>query len=632
MTRGLPMRVVFVGHVDHGKSTLVGRILHDTGSLPDGKAEQIRASCERRGMAFEFAFLLDALQAERDQGITIDTTQTFFHTARRDYVIIDAPGHKEFLRNMVTGAAQADAAILVVDADEGIQEQSRRHGYLLHLLGIRQVLVAVNKMDLVDYRLDRYADVAADIRAYLADLGIVPTHIVPVSGREGDNVVTHCRDYGRMDWYEGLTLVDGLDAFTPPAWLSDLPLRMPVQDVYKFDQRRIVVGRIESGRLRIGDEVMFSPSNSTARIRSIESWGREEPLLALSAGQTAGVTLDQPVFVERGEVMSHLQRPPTLTNVFRGRIFWLGKSSLELGKRYVAKLNTADFPVEVEAIEKVIDVGDLAASRTGVVERNAVAEVVLRSRSTVALDPFSSGPRTGRFVLVEGYDIVGGGTVDMRGYPDQRNAVAVKSKNIFSVEHDVSLEARWNVNGHRSGILWFTGLSGAGKSTLAIELERRLFAKGFQVYVLDGDNIRHGLSADLGFSPEDRNENIRRIGEVAALFARAGVLVVTAFISPYRADRDRVRQIAPDLFHEIHIKADVDTCERRDPKGLYKKARSGEIREFTGVSAPYEAPDSPDLEVDTSVLSVEESLDRLLDYVDRHLDLARLSGRRQSGS
>ncbi len=629
--RGAPMRVVFVGHVDHGKSTLVGRLLHDTDSLPDGKVEQIRASCDRRGMPFEWAFVLDALQAERDQGITIETTQTFFSTDKRDYVIIDAPGHKEFLRNMVTGAARADAAILVVDANEGIQEQSRRHGYLLHLLGVRQVLVAVNKMDLVGYALDRYADVAADIRAYLAGLNIVPTHIVPVSGREGDNVVSHAREHGHMDWYEGATLVGGIDGFDPPVYLSDLPLRMPVQDVYKFDERRLIVGRIESGRLRSGDEVLFSPSNATARIESIETWGGDEPLLAVTAGQSAAVTLDQPLFIERGEVMSHAERPPLLTNVFRGRIFWLGKQPLRVGSRYTAKLNTASFPVEVEAVEKVIDVGDLSAGSEGEVERNAVAEVILRSRATVALDPYSNGPRTGRFVLVEDYDIVGGGIVDMRGYPDQRHALGVKSTNIFSVEHEVDLEARWNANGHRSGILWFTGLSGAGKTTLAVELERRLFARGYQVYVLDGDNIRHGLSADLGFSPEDRNENIRRVGEVAALFARAGVLVITAFISPYRSDRDRVRHIAPDLFHEVYIEADVATCEERDPKGLYEKARRGEIKEFTGISAPYEPPDSPELAVDTSALSVEDSLARLMTYIETHLDMSSAARRTAAG-
>jgi bifunctional enzyme CysN/CysC len=626
-TRGAPLRVVFVGHVDHGKSTLVGRLLHDTDSLPDGKVEQIKASCDRRGMPFEWAFVLDALQAERDQGVTIDTTQMFFGTDKRDYVIIDAPGHKEFLRNMVTGAARADAAILVVDANEGIQEQSRRHGYLLHLLGVRQVLVAVNKMDLVGYSLDRYADVAADIRAYLAGLNIVPTHIVPVSGREGDNVVTHSRDLAHMDWYEGVTLIGGIDAFASPVYLSDLPLRMPVQDIYKFDERRLIVGRVESGRLRSGDTVLFSPSNATARIESIESWGSDEPVLAVTAGQSAAVTLDQPLFVERGAVMSHTERPPLLTNVFRGRVFWLGKTPLTVGSRYTAKLNTASFPVEVEAVEKVIDVGDLSSAAEGVVERNAVAEIILRSRATVALDPYANGPRTGRFVLVEDYDIVGGGIVDMRDYPDQRHALGIKSTNIFSVEHEVDLEARWHANRHRSGILWFTGLSGAGKTTLAVELERRLFARGYQVYVLDGDNIRHGLSADLGFSPEDRNENIRRVGEVAALFARAGVLVITAFISPYRSDRDRVRHIAPDLFHEVHIEADVATCEQRDPKGLYEKARRGEIKEFTGISAPYEAPDSPELVVDTSSQSVDESLARLMAYIEENLALSAVPTR-----
>jgi bifunctional enzyme CysN/CysC len=617
----LPLKIVIVGHVDHGKSTLVGRLFHDTGTLPEGKVEAVRAMCEKRGMPFEWAFLLDALQAERDQGITIDVSQIFFRTALRNYVLIDAPGHREFVKNMITGAAQAEAAVLVVDAREGVQEQTRRHAYLVHLLGIHQIVVAINKMDMVQYAEARFQKVAADIRDYFADLGLDLQHtlMIPVVARDGDNIVSGSQ---HMHWYDGPTLERALDELQPPVTSLELPLRLPVQDVYKFDDRRIIAGRIESGFLRKGDTLLFSPSNKKARVASIEAWNAEDPVMATRAGQSIGVTLDEQIFVERGEIVSLETNPPMLTNVFRGRIFWLGREPLVPGTRYKMKLCTGEFPIEVEKIERVIDVQDLGSNEQNHVERNAIAEVVLRSRRTLALDPFDHNMYTGRFVLVENYDIVGGGLINMDGYADQRRQ-AIKSTNIFRVEHRVPIEERWTANGHKGGILWMTGLSGAGKSTLAFSLEQHLFRKGYLVYVLDGDNVRHGLCSDLGFSPQDRVENIRRVGHAAGLFARAGFLVLTAFISPYRADRDRVRAIGPDIFHEIHIDADLKTCETRDPKGLYKKARKGEIHEFTGVSAPYEPPVRPELRVDTTRSTIEECLAQLDEYVSSNFALTR---------
>ncbi len=613
-----PLRIVIVGHVDHGKSTFVGRLLHETGSLPEGKLEAVRAMSARRGMPFEWAFVLDAMQSERDQGITIDTTQIRFKTARRPYLVIDAPGHKEFLKNMVTGAAQAEAALLVIDAAEGVQEQSRRHGYLLHLLGIRQIAVLVNKMDLVGYSADRFGSVAEDFRAYLGALGIEPTCIVPISAREGDNLLVHSP---RMPWYQGPSVVQALDSFVHAELPVDLPLRMPVQDVYKFDERRIVAGRIEAGRLAVGDTVLFSPSNKTAKIRTIEAWHVPEPPREARAGQSIGVTLDEPIFVERGEIMSHLDKPPILTTVFKARIFWLGATPLRIGATYKLKLATTEATVTVEAIERVIDTAELAALPPDRIERNGAGEVVLRTKRLLALDEYVTSPRTGRFVLVEDHLPVGGGIVSMEGYPDQRQLVTVRATNITQVGHAVSREARAARNGHKGGVLWFTGLSGAGKSTLALALERELFARGFQVYVLDGDNIRSGLCRDLGFGPEDRAENIRRVGEVAALFADAGFLVVSSFISPYRADRQRAREAAGEAFHEIYVKADLEVCERRDPKGLYKRARKGEIKEFTGISSPYEPPENPELVVPTDTLGIEECVALLLRYVEERFRL-----------
>jgi len=620
------LKIVIVGHVDHGKSTLIGRLLYETDSLPPGKVEELKAISARRGMAIEWSFVLDAFQAERDQAVTIDTTQIWFKTAERDYVIIDAPGHREFLKNMVSGAAAADAAILVVDAAEGVREQTRRHGYLLHLLGVRQVAVAISKMDLVDYDEVRFTEVSREISHYLGEIGVVPTFIVPISGRDGDNIAENKaaagQDPGKNDvsmaWYEGPSLLESLGQFQSVTRPVDQPLRFPVQDVYKFDQRRIIAGRIESGILRVGDRLLFSPSNRSACVKSIEVWSSDTECLEARAGQSVAITLDEQIFIERGEMVSHETLPPMLTTVFRATLFWLAQEPLEVDRTYKLKLGTREARVRVQSIERIIDTDTLAGHPGDRVERNGVGEVVLRCREILALDEYRDLARTGRFALVDDYDTVAGGVISMEGYPDQRHAFGVKSENLTSVEHRVTAPHRTERNGHSGGVLWFTGLSGSGKSTLAMAVEQRLFNKGYHVYVLDGDNVRGGLNANLGFSPEDRAENIRRVGEVAGLFADSGVICISAFISPYRADRERARAAAKVGFHEVFIKAGLDACERRDPKGLYRKARAGEIADFTGISAPYEPPSKAELVVDTEAADIEESVRQVVDYVERN--------------
>jgi bifunctional enzyme CysN/CysC len=601
--------------VDHGKSTLVGRLFHDTGSLAEGKFEQITAVCKKRGMPFEWSFLLDALQAERDQNVTIDTTQIWFRTDTRDYVIIDAPGHREFLKNMVTGAAGSEAALLLVDVEEGVKEQTRRHAYLLHLLGVKQVAVLVNKMDRVGYAKPRFDEVAAEIGRYLWGAGVgAPAAIIPVSAREGDMLVHRG---AHLTWYDGPTVVEALDGFVPrPAPVSQ-PLRLPVQDIYRFDERRIIAGRVESGSLKAGDTILLSPANQTVKVKRIESWP-PAPKNEAGAGESIGITLEEQFFVERGNLISHVGDAPLLTNVLRGRLFWLGHGPLLPGKRYQLRIATSEFQAELKAIERVIDTDSLAPVEAAEVRRNQVAEVVFHLRGLAAVDDFAALPATGRFVVVEGYDIVGGGIISAEGVHDQRAApTRVRSSNLSTVDLQITPQDRARANGHTGGILWFTGLSGSGKSTLALGLQQRLFARGYQVFVLDGDNIRQGLCADLGFSPQDRTENIRRVGEVAGLFARAGMIVITAFISPYREDRSRARSCAPEYFHSVYIQADVKTCEGRDVKGLYRKARRGEIKDFTGVSAPYEEPEHAELTLNTMVHSVDECVTQLVDYVER---------------
>ena len=610
------MRIVIVGHVDHGKSTLVGRLFHDTGSLPDGKFEAIKAMCERRGMPFEWAFLMDAFQSERDQGITIDTAQIWFKTALRDYTIIDAPGHREFIKNMITGASSAEAALMLIDAGQGIQQQSRLHAFLLNLLGVKQIVVLVNKMDLVDFSEARFADIAREYSSYLGSLGIKASYIIPLAARDGDNIAEKS---ARTPWYPGPTLIEALDSFTPAAPLAALPLRLPIQDIYKFDDRRILAGRVVSGRLKVGDTLLFSPSNKTAKVASIEGWSAPEASDA-EAGQSVGVTLDEQLFIERGEMASHVEAAPIETNAFKAKLFWLAKRPLKLGENYRLRLQTRDVNVVVESIVCIYDAESFSARPSEIVERNDIAEVILRSPALLALDGVESNPKTGRFVLSDGRNILAGGTIALEGYPDQRRMITVRSANITNVAHGVTAAQRTLRNGHPGGVLWLTGLSGAGKSTIAMAVEQELFRRGFHVFVLDGDNVRRGLSANLGFAPEDRAENIRRIGEVATLFAESGQIVITAFISPYRTDRQRARQAAEAsataAFHEIYIKADLATCEGRDPKGLYQKARAGEIAEFTGISAPYEPPLAPELVVDTEKLSIADAVASVVSYVE----------------
>ncbi len=613
--------IVVVGHVDHGKSTLVGRLLNDTGSLPAGKVEELEQISARRGMPFEWSFVLDALQVERDQGITVDTTQIWFKTPRRQYVIIDAPGHKEFLKNMVTGAAQADAAVLVIDAEQGVSEQTRRHAYLLHLLGVHQVAVAVNKMDLVGYAEARFRKVEQEITKYLGSLGISPSAVIPVSARHGDHVAN---ESAAMPWYDGPTVVSALDGFAPRRPLADRPLRLPIQDVYKFDDRRVVVGRIETGRLRVGDTLHFTPGGRSARVAAIESWNRDTPPLTALAGQSVALRLDEEIFVERGQIASHHDDRPAEGHSFAARLFWLGRNPLRAGDQLKLKLATAEHRVTVDEIRRVIDVEDLSSGAGDEVPRGGVGEVVFRSRSRLAADGFEANGRTGRAVLQLDYHLVGGCVIDRL-----LDADVAARRNLTSVAQTVAAEARAAANGHEGAVMWFTGLSGAGKSTLAMALQTQLFERGYQTFVLDGDNVRQGLNRDLGFAPADRTENIRRVAEVARLFADAGMIVITAFISPTREDRAMARQIVGERFHEVFVEAPLEECEARDPKGLYKKARAGEIPEFTGVSAPYEIPDTAELTVSTARRSVDQSVSDLVSYVDR--TFALVAGTRKAG-
>jgi bifunctional enzyme CysN/CysC len=580
--------IVIVGHVDHGKSTLIGRLLHDTGALPEGKAEELRRVSKRRGTNVEWSFALDALQVERDQAITVDSTQIWFTSAARRYVIIDAPGHGEFLRNMITGAAQAEAAVIVVDAAQGMTEQTRRHAYLLHLLGVSQTIVAVNKMDKVGFDAAVYERLTAEIKTHLESLGVAMTTAVPMTARDGDNLAARSP---RMPWWRGPTLLEALDGLQRRATAIDKPLRLAVQDVYREGEARVVVGRIESGRLKVGDSVRFWPTQRNARIKAFETWYAAAPMLSAAAPQSVAFTLAEDIFVERGHVAAAPDEPPHLSTSLQARIFWLGQGALTAGRVLKLRVGTAVAAVTVTAIHRVLDVDTLSFDEGTSARANDIAEVTLDAASPVAFDVFHDHAPLGRGVLIDGYDVVAGCVIDQDAATSQDEAP-------------------------RGAVIWLAGLSGAGKSTLAAGLHQGLTARGVRATVLDGDILREGLNADLGFSPADRAENLRRTAEVAKLMLNAGLVVIAALISPTASDRRRIRNIIGPGFHEIYVNAGLDVCEARDVKGLYAKARQGVIADFTGVSAAWEPPSASDLELHTAAETPEASLKRLMSYVE----------------
>ncbi|MCP4619375.1 MAG: adenylyl-sulfate kinase [Bradyrhizobium sp.] len=601
------VRIVIVGHVDHGKSTLVGRLLHETGSLPEGKLEMLKAVSARRGMPFEWSFLLDALQTERDQGITIDTTQIRFRTRSRDVVLIDAPGHAEFLRNMITGASQADGAVLIIDALEGVRDQTRRHGYLLHLLGIKQVAIVVNKMDRVDFSAARFREISEEITAHLTVLGVTPSAVIPISARDGDGVAALTPN---IAWYKGPSVVEALDRLEPARALEALPLRLPVQAIYKFDDRRIVAGRIESGSLIAGDEIVIMPAGKIAKIRSVESWPLTPVEGRLGAGRSVGITLDRELFIERGDIIAHAGTSPRDTRRIRARIFWLHDKPLAKGDPILVRLGTRESRANVVAIEKAIDPGALSNEEGKSIARNHVGEIDISLAQPIAADPHSDNPRTGRLVIEVNGRIAGGGLV-LSVDAGQRAAPI----DIVPVESALRPDERSARYRHNGAVVWLTGLPGAGKSTLARALERRLFSNGGSPILLDGDTLRAGLNGDLGFSPQDRSENIRRLAEVATHLARNGHIAIVAAVSPARDDRAAARRIADSTFREVYVSTPAEVCESRDPKGHYAKARAGTLKSFTGIGNDYQPPTEAELVLDTSsrpVAEAAEEIERML--------------------
>lgn len=605
------MNIVVVGHVDHGKSTVIGHLLADTDSLPKGKLDAIRENCKRNSKPFEYAFLLDALKNEQSQGITIDTCRCFFKTEKRRYIIIDAPGHIEFLKNMVTGASRAEAALMVIDASHGVEENTRRHGYYLSMLGIKQVAVLVNKMDLIGYDRNKYETICQEYTAFLKEIGIAPKTFIPVSARVGDNIATPSAE---MPWYHGMTVLQALDSFENIQPSHQLPFRMSVQGVYKFtaggDNRRIIAGTVDSGVLHVEDEVIFYPSGKRTQVKGFEVFNAEAPT-EVWTDEAAGFTMSEEIYVRRGEIACRAEEPaPHVAVRFRANLFWLGREKLRPGKEYHFKCGTQKLPMRLLQVERVINASNLNCEDRQWVEKNEVAVCTFQLASPAAFDTTDKLAATSRFVIVDDYEQSGGGII-VEALEDQD----YDRRNIRAGAGAVDEAERRTLTGQKGLVVWFTGLSGAGKSTLAAQAERQLLAAGIPAFLLDGDTLRTGLCRDLGFSDDDRTENQRRVAEVALLLKQAGHVVLVSTISPMQAHRDYARARIGEDFMEVYVKADLATCQKRDPKKLYQKLAADGIENFTGVDSDYEVPQHPDLVLDTMTESEEYCTGALLEAV-----------------
>jgi bifunctional enzyme CysN/CysC len=562
------LQLVIAGHVDHGKSTLIGRLLADTGSLPEGKLDQIRALCERTARPFEYAFLLDALKDERAQGITIDAARVFFRTATRHYAVIDTPGHVEFLKNMLTGAARAEAAILVIDAHEGVQENSRRHATMLTMLGIRQLAVVVNKMDLAGYQKKTFETIVDTFGAFLARLGVTAGTWIPVAARHGANVVAHAVE---MPWFEGPTVLEALEAFESEQPVLDGPFRMPIQDVYKFtslgDDRRIIAGTVEAGRARVGDELVFYPSGKRAVAATIEAFN--EPLgHEAVAGQAVGITVSPQVYTARGELAARVnERAPHVTSRIRASLFWLGHEPLTTKRELLFKLGTARAPVLVETIHRVIDASNLAdTGECARVGRHQVADCTLTLRRAVAFDLAADLAATGRFVVVEDHDIRGGGIVTAAlADRDEKARSHVFVRNAKWMSSHVSLDRRAMRYSQRPTLVLVTGEASTDRKELARQLEAQLFDDGRHVYFLGMGNVLYGVDADLGRGEEQRDEHFRRLGEIANILLDAGLILIVSAAALTEDDLDALKTALPtELIYTVWVGDHVTTDLRCD--------------------------------------------------------------------
>ena len=610
------LRFITCGSVDDGKSTLIGRLLYDSRQIFDDQLSALEADSKRHGTQGEridFALLVDGLSAEREQGITIDVAYRFFSTEKRKFIVADTPGHEQYTRNMVTGASTADLAVLLVDARKGVLTQTRRHSYLAQLLGIRHFVVAVTKMDLVDFDQAAFDSIIGDYRLFADSIGIAGWVPIPVSGLGGDNVSERG---GRMPWHAGPTLLEHLDTVPLDAAAdAGKPLRLPVQWVNRPNQSfRGFSGQIASGSVTPGEEIRVLPSGRTTRVARIVTAGGD--LAEAVAGQSVTVTFEDEIDCSRGDVIAAAGDPPEVADQFEATIVWMDEQEMLPGRGYWMKVGTQTVTASVQQPKYEVNVNTLEHLAAQTLELNAIGVATIATDREIVFEPYAvedvSPDRVppnralGGFILI---DKLTNATVAA----GMLHFALRRSQNIHRQHLDVSRETHAALKGQKPAVLWFTGLSGSGKSTIANIVEKKLAARGRHTFLLDGDNIRHGLNRDLGFTEADRIENIRRVGEVARLMADAGLIVLTAFISPFRAERHMVRRMLPEgEFIEVFVDTPIEDAERRDPKGLYAKARAGEIVNFTGIDSPYEVPENAEIHIDTMAMSAEEAADRIV--------------------
>ncbi|WP_298744012.1 adenylyl-sulfate kinase [uncultured Brevundimonas sp.] len=592
------LRFLTCGSVDDGKSTLIGRLLYDTGQVADDQLAALERDSRRFGAAgddLDFALLLDGLEAEREQGITIDVAHRYFSTARRNFIVADTPGHEQYTRNMATGASGCDAAVILVDATRGLTAQTERHSRIVSLFGIRHVILAVNKIDLVDYDPSVFDALASGYAAFAAGLAFRSVAAVPISARQGDNVV---RRGPRLPWFGGPTLIDALEGLPVEDNRLSRPFRFLVQYVNRPDHAfRGYAGTVASGRLRAGDQVVVSPSGKAATVSRIVTW--EGDRTSAEAGDAVTLVLKEEVDVARGDVLALPHARPASVERFSASLLWMDDRPFTRDRAYRIRIGGRTAPVRVQLTEP-------EAGAAAGLDLNEIAAAELTLSSPIAFDPFADDPAMGGFVLIDRET----GAVAAAGVA---RAALGQAGHIYPTAEAVSRRDRSRLNGHEGGAIWLTGLPGSGKSTIATALELKLHARGIRTVLLDGDNLRHGLNRDLGFSPEDRAENVRRAGEVARLFVEGGVISLCAFVSPGIAARQAVRErMPPNGFLEVFVDAPLGACRARDPKGLYARADAGGIADLTGVGSPYEPPSDPDLVLDTLAFGPETAADRII--------------------
>jgi bifunctional enzyme CysN/CysC len=609
------LRFITCGAVDDGKSTLIGRLLYESRMIYDDQLTQLAADSKRlgtRGGELDFALLVDGLAAEREQGITIDVAYRFFSTRRRKFIVADTPGHEQYTRNMVTGASTAELAVILIDARKGVLTQTRRHSFLVHLLGIARVVLAVNKMDLVGYSRARFEAIVADYRDFAARINLSDITPIPVCAVHGDNII---QPGAAMPWYSGPTLLEQLESVEIDAGIGARAFRMPVQWVNRPNAEfRGFAGQIVSGSVKPGDRIRALPSGRESRVGRIVT--ADGDLQRAVAGQSVTLLFDSEIDISRGDLIAGGDSPPQVADQFEATVVWLHDEPMLQGRTYLMKAGTRTVSATVTPLKHKINVNTLEHLPAERLELNDIGVCELELDRAIPFEPYTENRALGGFILIDRLtnNTVGAGLI---------NFALRRSQNVHWQVLDVDKQLRARQKGQRACVLWLTGLSGAGKSTIANRIEKKLALAGRHTYLLDGDNVRHGLNKDLGFTAQDRVENIRRVAEVSRLMVDAGLIVLVSFISPFRSERRMARALfAPGEFFEVFIDTPLAEAERRDTKGLYRKARRGELKNFTGIDSPYEAPENPEIRIDTTTVGPEEAAERII----AHLAALKVTG------